>query len=308
MKNKQGIGNAARKAWGVLSKAAIYALLIVVSYLFLEPIVTIISKTFMNAQDIVDPAVQWLPRSVSLTNLEVASKVLRLPHSLLNSIGFSSLLAFCQVVVSALTGYAFSRYQFLFKNFWFMMLLLAFILPLPVLMIPRLMMFTTAQEAMKISLIGTPIPQVLMAVLGQGTYSTVLILIFTNFFNMIPRVLDEAAMIDGANSAQVFFHVTVRLSISTILVVFLLSFVWNWNETYVTATLVRSSIELLPHKLNAFDSQFDSLVSAQGGGFRLNEAYKMAATLIAILPLVVLYIFVQKKFIQGIENAGITGE
>ncbi|NLM86025.1 MAG: carbohydrate ABC transporter permease [Clostridiales bacterium] len=308
MKNKQGIGNDARKAWGVLSKAAIYALLIVVSYLFLEPIVTIISKTFMNAQDIVDPAVQWLPRSVSLTNLEVASKVLRLPHSLLNSIGFSSLLAFCQVVVSALTGYAFSRYQFRFKNFWFMMLLLAFILPLPVLMIPRLMMFTTAQEAMKISLIGTPIPQVLMAVLGQGTYSTVLILIFTNFFNMIPRVLDEAAMIDGANSAQVFFHVTVRLSISTILVVFLLSFVWNWNETYVTATLVRSSIELLPHKLNAFDSQFDSLVSAQGGGFRLNEAYKMAATLIAILPLVVLYIFVQKKFIQGIENAGITGE
>jgi len=212
------------------------------------------------------------------------------------------------VLVSALTGYAFSRYEFRFKRFWFLMMLLAFILPTPVLMIPRLMMFTTAQEALGISLIGTPIPQVLMSLLGQGAFSTVLILIFTNFFNMIPRVLDEAAMIDGASAPQVFFHVTVRLSVSTILVVFLLSFVWNWNETYVTGTLVRSSIELLPAKLNAFDSQFDSVVSAQGGGFRLNEAYKMAATLIAILPLVLLYVFVQKKFIQGIENAGITGE
>lgn len=293
---------------GLLSKTAIYALLVVVSFLFLEPIFSIVSKTFMSAQDVVDPAVQWLPRGLSLTNLQVAAKVLRLPQTLYNSIGFSSLLAACQVLVSALTGYAFSRYEFRFKRFWFLMMLLAFILPTPVLMIPRLMMFTTAQEALGISLIGTPIPQVLMSLLGQGAFSTVLILIFTNFFNMIPRVLDEAAMIDGASAPQVFFHVTVRLSVSTILVVFLLSFVWNWNETYVTGTLVRSSIELLPAKLNAFDSQFDSVVSAQGGGFRLNEAYKMAATLIAILPLVLLYVFVQKKFIQGIENAGITGE
>lgn len=306
--NKLQSPRALQLGLGLLSKTAIYALLVVVSFLFLEPIFSIVSKTFMSAQDVVDPAVQWLPRGLSLTNLQVAAKVLRLPQTLYNSIGFSSLLAACQVLVSALTGYAFSRYEFRFKRFWFLMMLLAFILPTPVLMIPRLMMFTTAQEALGISLIGTPIPQVLMSLLGQGAFSTVLILIFTNFFNMIPRVLDEAAMIDGASAPQVFFHVTVRLSVSTILVVFLLSFVWNWNETYVTGTLVRSSIELLPAKLNAFDSQFDSVVSAQGGGFRLNEAYKMAATLIAILPLVLLYVFVQKKFIQGIENAGITGE
>ncbi len=306
--NKLQSPRALQLGLGLLSKTAIYALLVVVSFLFLEPIFSIVSKTFMSAQDVVDPAVQWLPRGLSLTNLQVAAKVLRLPQTLYNSIGFSSLLAACQVLVSALTGYAFSRYEFRFKRFWFLMMLLAFILPTPVLMIPRLMMFTTAQEALGFSLIGTPIPQVLMSLLGQGAFSTVLILIFTNFFNMIPRVLDEAAMIDGASAPQVFFHVTVRLSVSTILVVFLLSFVWNWNETYVTGTLVRSSIELLPAKLNAFDSQFDSVVSAQGGGFRLNEAYKMAATLIAILPLVLLYVFVQKKFIQGIENAGITGE
>ena len=68
------------------------------------------------------------------------------------------------------------------------------------------------------------------------------------------------------------------------------------------------NIELLPSKLNMFNSEFSSLVSAQGGAFRLNKAYKMAATLISISPLLLLYVFVQKQFIQGIENTGITGE
>lgn len=186
------------------------------------------------------------------------------------------------------------------------MILLAFIIPVPVLMIPRLMMFVTAQEAFGISLIGTPVPQVLMALFGQGVYSTVLILIFYNFFNLIPHVLDEAAMIDGASPMKVFLHVAVRMSLSTVLVVFLFSFVWNWNETYVTGTFVRSSIELLPAKLNLFDSEFESLVT--GNAFKINEAYKMAATFISIAPLLVLYAFVQRRFIEGIENTGITGE
>jgi multiple sugar transport system permease protein len=102
----------------------------------------------------------------------------------------------------------------------------------------------------------------------------------------------------------------MKISASTVLVVFLFSFVWNWNETYVTGTLVRGSIELLPAKLDIFDSQFATYAAAGRGTavFRINEAYKMAATLISITPLLVLYGFVQKRFIQGIENTGITGE
>ncbi len=290
------------------SKIIIYAILIVVSFMYLEPIISMVSKTFMGAQDVVDPAVVWLPRAASFENLRVACSVMQLPGPLLNSLWFSSLMAVCQVIVSALTGYALSRFEFRFKRFWFMMILACFVLPLPVLMVPRIMMFTTVQDATGLKLIGTPLPQLLMSLLGQGVYSTVLILIFMNFFNMIPRVLDEAAMIDGAGALKVFFHVAVRLSVSTVLVVFLFAFVWNWNETYITSTLVRSSIQLLPGKLNQFDSQFDKAVSALGGGFRLNEAYKMAATLVSILPLIALYVIVQKRFIQGIENAGITGE
>lgn len=293
-----------------LIQLMIYFVLICVSFVYLEPIFKMITKTFMSSKDIIDPSVEWIPNTPSLTNLKVASTVLNLQKTLVNSIWFSALLATAQTIVSALTGFALSRYKFRLKNVWFIMILLSFIIPVTLLMIPRLMIFITAQEVLGIKLIGTPIPQILMAALGQGVYSTVLILIFYNFFNLIPYALDEAAMIDGASPFQVFFQIVLKLSASTVLVVFLFSLVWNWNETYVTGTLVRGSIGLLPAKLNQFDSAFASYAAASRGSatFRINEAYKMAATLISITPLLLLYSIVQKRFIQGIENTGITGE
>lgn len=297
------------KWWrNLIARIVIYFVLICVGFVYLEPIFEIIAKTFMSAEDIIDPSVNWLPKSLSLNNLKVASGVLKVGPTLRNTILWSGGMAVAQTLVSALTGFALSRYDFKFKKFWFVMIVLAFIIPTPVTMVPRLMMFVTAQEAMSIQLIGTALPQAAMALLGQGVYSTVLILVFYTAFNMIPTVLDEAAQIDGASAIKVFWFVVVKMSATTILVVFLFSFVWNWNETYITGTLMRNNIELLPAKLNMFNSEFDSLVSAQGGAFKLNEAYKMAATLISISPLLILYAFVQKQFIQGIENTGITGE
>lgn len=297
------------KWWrNMIVKAAIYFVLICVGFVYLEPIFEIIAKTFMSAEDIIDPSVTWVPKNFSLNNLKVASQVMKLGTTLRNTILWSAGLALAQTMVSALTGYALSRYEFKFKNFWLVMIILAFIIPTPVTMIPRLMMFVSVQEAASVQLIGTAIPQVTMAILGQGIFSTILILIFYTAFNMIPRVLDEAASIDGASSMKIFWFIVVRMSATTILVVFLFSFVWNWNETYITGTLLRNNIELLPTKLNMFNNEFSSMASAQGGAFRLNKAYKMAATLISISPLLLLYVFVQKQFIQGIENTGITGE
>ena len=176
---------------------------------------------------------------------------------------------------------------------------------------PHHLIFILAQQGTGIQFLGTAIPQVLMAISGQGVNSTILILICWNFFNLVPYSLDEAAMIDGADPLQTFFHIAVKLSVSTVLIVFLFAFVWNWNETYQTSTFLGGTMDLLPAKLSVFDSQFEGIANAGVGStsnYKINEAYKMAATLISIAPLLVLYGFVQKQFIQGIENTGITGE
>ena len=265
----------------------------------------------MSPADVINPSIEWLARNPTLNNFKVAAGVLKIPGSLINSIGFSALLALLQTLVAAMTGYGLSRFRFRGRNFWFVMILLAFILPTALLMIPRLIIFILAQQGTGLQFLGTPIPQVLMAVLGQGVNSTILILICWNFFNLVPYSLDEAAMIDGAGPLQTFYHIAVKLSVSTVLIVFLFAFVWNWNETYQTSTFLGGSMDLLPAKLSVFDSQFEGIANAGVGStssFKINEAYKMAATLISIAPLLVLYGFVQKQFIQGIENTGITGE
>lgn len=294
-----------------IGKIVIYFLLICIGYIYLEPIFEMISKSIMSAEDIIDPSIEWIALHPTLGNFEVAARVLKMPGSLINSILFSAGMAVLQTIVAAMTGYALSRFNFRGRGFWFVMILLAFIVPITVLMIPRLVIFMTVQSNFGIQLMGTAIPQVLMALFGQGVNGTILILIFWNFFNLIPYSLDEAAMIDGAGPFQVFFHIAMRLSVSTVLIVFLFAFVWNWNETYQTATYLGGTMDLLPLKLSTFDSMFSSNASSGMGSegmYKINEAYKMSATLISIVPLLLLYACVQKQFIQGIENTGITGE
>ena len=291
------------KSVNIISKVAIYFLLICIGYVYLRPIFEMISKSIMTEEDLIDPAISWIAKHATFDNFTSAITTLNVPTSLLNSIWFSGLLALAQTIVSAMTGFALSRYSFRGRNVWYIMLILAFILPIPLLTVPRIMIFDEIFALTGVKLIGSVVPQLLMSILGQGTYSTMLILIFYNFFNMIPKSLDEAAMIDGAGSMKVFYHVAIRLSLSTILVVFLFSFVFNWNETYTTNTMLRSAVELLPGNLSLFDNSAGSGVASN-----LNEAQKMAATLISIAPLLILYGLVQKQFIQGIENTGITGE
>lgn len=296
---------------GLVYRTFVYILLITVSYVFLYPLIKMFSMALMSKADIINPEVQWIPKSLSFENIKVAIKVLDVPKTLINSFWLSALLAIAQTIVSALTGYAFAQFNFKLKKLWFGMVLASFIIPVPIVLIPRIMMFTSLQDLLSIQMIGSIIPQLTLSLLGQGVYSAILILIFYNFFKLIPTVLDEAARIDGANAWQVFWHIFVKMSLSTILTVFLFSFVWNWNETYITSTFVRSSVQLLPMKLGSFDSLFESVAGSMaqgGGGARLNEAYKMAGTLIAVLPLLIIYAFVQKRFVEGIENTGITGE
>ena len=300
---------------GLIYRIAVYILLVAIAYVFLYPLLRMISMTFMSSADIINPEIDWVPQNWSITNLRVAWSVLSMPTTILNSLWYSGTLALAQTFISAMTGFAFARYQFKFKNFWFAMVLMSFIIPVPVVLIPRWMMFITAQNVTGIKMIGTVFPQLLMAIAGQGVYSAILILIFFNFFKMIPVVLDEAAKIDGASSWQVFYHIILKMSVPTIATVFLFSFVWNYNESYITATFLRSALKLMPLQLGLFDSIFEKMSAnvpgasgAPGGQFRINESFKMAATLITMAPMMIMYLFVQKQFVEGIEKTGITGE
>ncbi len=296
-------------------QATIYLFLITIAYVFVYPIMKMISISFMSSSDLVNPEVIWIPKEFTFTNYKVAWTVLNGNVSLFNSIKYSTLLAIMQTLISAITGFAFARYEFRGKKFLYTILLLSFIIPVPILLITQYNMFSTIYT--EIGWIGagkglnTYTSQIIMAFFGQGVNSAILILIFINFFKMIPNDLYEAGKIDGATPLQLFWHITIKLSLSTIVVVFLFSFVWNWNESYVTEFFVGDGIDLFTNQLGKFDSLFGTRVSdarQEGDAVQLVESFKMAATVISIIPLLILYFVGQKSFVEGIEKTGITGE
>ena len=288
----------------IILKIITYAVIIVIAYIFLLPLLTLLFKSFMTTKDLINPEVFYLPKQGTGSNYVIAIKVLGLWQGLWSSIWFSAVLAILQTLISAFTAYAFARLNFKGKKFWMILLLVAFIVPTPVIMVPRITIFKTLGDLFSFNFFGTVWPNILVTTFGQGVYSTILILIFYNFFRQIPFDLDEAAYLDGANNFQVLWHVIIKLSRPVIMTVFLFSFVWNWNESLMTGRFVGDSLTLIPGQLDLFDSLF-----ANGNtGIDLNEGYKSAATVVSILPLIILYLLVQREFIEGIESSGITGQ
>jgi multiple sugar transport system permease protein len=164
----------------------------------------------------------------------------------------------------------------------------------------------------KIGMLGNIFAFILPALFGQGIKSAIFIMIFYQFFNMVPRVLDEAAEIDGASPLRIFYKITLPLALPAIIVVFLFSFVWYWNETYLTG-LYMKDIKTLPMQLINYADSFRLIypvtdVNSEGYVDTLNEAIYMAGTLLSILPLLVIYFGLQKWFVEGVDRSGITGE
>lgn len=297
-------GNGLRD--GLLPMLVCYALLIVIAFVFLEPILDMFFTSFQSSSDLVDPEVIVLPKKWQFVNYKAAYLALDYLTSLFNSIWFALVLALIQTIISALAGYALARYKIKGAKFWWGLLIAAFIIPAPMLIIPRRMIFTTIFDTLGIKLIGTVLPQILLALFGQGVYSTILVLICYSFFKQIPYDLDEASIMDGATSFQTFYHVIFKLSIPIIITVFLFAFVWNWNDTLGMQYYLAGGLQILPDQLNAIDTLLGGI--DKGNAEMVNEAKRMAGTLISIIPLLILYAVLQKQFVEGIEQTGLTGQ
>ena len=143
-------------------------------------------------------------------------------------------------------------------------------------------------------------------------------MIFYSFFSNYPISFDEAAELDGAGKFKIYRKIAMPAASGAIVLCLLFSFVWYWNET-TDLNLFSSNIKTLPKRLEEFAKKFSELYgdsassgSQQGGAAnvvsRMNESLSLAGTLLSILPTVVLYLILQKQFVESVERSGITGE
>lgn len=286
---------------GMVFTVIIYVLLIAIGFVYVYPMLYMISNSLKSPSDIINPMINWVPSEFFLGNYQSAFKVLNYFETFGKSLYITLLPALIQTVVTSVIGYGFATFNFKFKKMWFVLVLLTFIIPPQVYMIPRFVMF------FRLYLYRTPFAIILPAIFGQGLNSAIFILIFYQFFKMIPKALNEAAEIDGESPLYIFFGMAVPLSAPAYITSFLFGLVWYWNETYISSLFLDSSDANMQLKLANFVSEY----SQMGGSEQLvmlNEGVRLAATLLIILPMIIVYFTMQRWFVEGVEKTGITGE
>ncbi len=292
---------------GAGKQIVVYGLLICIGFVYLYPILYMFSYSFMNRDDLLDSSVKWIPSTLYLQNYIDAAKSMSFWSSLLKGILIAGLPTLCNVLICMLVGYGFARFEFKGKKILMALLIFSYILPSQVTMIPTYVLYNDT------GILGTIWAFVLPAVFGNGLNAPIFILIFYQFFKQVPKVLIEAAQIDGAGYLKSFIKIAVPSAAPAILTVFLFSFVWYWNESYLTELYVQGlstkSIWVnLVVQLKNFDASFNTLATTGDTATSLNESVRMAATALSILPLLIMYFFLQKYFVESIDRTGITGE
>ena len=288
----------------ILMKIIIYGILTGIGFVFIYPLIYMVSTSFMDSKDLVDSTITWIPNRLSLENFFKAWATLEVWDGLKDSITVTVIPAFLQTAVLALAGYGLGRFPVPFKKLWIVLSVLIFLIPAQVTMIPRYLLFNSYQ------LTETIWPMYLISLLGQGIKSSIFLLVYYSFFSTYPKSLDESAQIDGAGRLRIFFRIALPMAKPAIVVCFLFSFIWIWNDTTQISQYSTGAVTTLPMHLEQFADEFNRLYSSASvsTGGALNEAIRLAGTLITILPLIILYLLMQRNFVESIEKTGITGE
>ncbi|MGO4698657.1 carbohydrate ABC transporter permease [Paenibacillus sp. 2TAB26] len=287
---------------GFVFKAVVYLLLIAIGFVYLYPMLFMLVNSFMSLDDLVNSMIKWIPSTLYVENYSKALNVLEYEKTLLQTIGVAGLPALLQTISAGVIGYGFARFEFPFKKILFVLMLVTFVIPPQITMMPTYLLFK------QYGLLGSLETFIYPAILGQGLKSALFILIFYQFFRSIPDVLEEAAEIDGAGSLKIFYRVAVPMALPAIIIVFLFSFVWYWNETYLAGLYFGNELTILPLELQKFTDSYNKVYPPGTPGSQLNEAIKLAGTLLTIAPLLILYFVLQRWFVEGVDRAGITGE
>lgn len=252
------------------------------------PFVWMVSTSFKPPSQVMTPVVEWLPREVTLQNYQ---KVLTYPIATwaMNSIIVATIATALCVLFGAMAGYALARLRFPGRNLIFMLFLASIMIPPEVGVIPLLL------AMIKVGLASTYTALIL------PTIANVLaVYIFRQFFLTFPRELEEAAIVDGAGAFKIFFRIALPLARSPAIAATVIVFTLNWNN-FLWPLLITfdEDMKTLPVGIAAFAPVIGTQTQLEG------YATSMAAVTLLCIPSVVLFLALQRYFIEGITTSGI---
>ena len=269
-------------------KNLIYSVIAVYLFITVAPLVWVLSTSFKPNQEAISFPPKFLPDHPTLENYLFVMTDSKLVLSLINSLIVSVGSTVLSVTVSALGGYAFARYDFKGKNLLMSTILALFMIPVVINIIPLYIMLANA--GLLNSLVALVLTfQILIIPLN--------IFLLKNYFESLPKELEEAALIDGCSKLGALIRVTIPMSLPGFLIAAILSFRFSWNE-FVLPVVLSNKPDSMIFQVALY--QFISL-------YRIDWGYLTAGINIAIIPVVVLMLIFQKKMIRGLTLGATRG-
>jgi len=262
--------------------------MILVSLVFCFPVLYLIFTGFKTPQETVAFPPTLIPKKWTLSAYEEGLSSGIFSKYLLNSIFVSGMVVIGTVSSAALVGFGFARLRSRMKNFLFVLVLATMMIPSSVTLIPVYSIYS------KIGWIDTYLPLIVPAFTGGGAFSIFLI---KQFFEAIPNELVESSKIDGAGWFTIFWKMFLPNSKPVLLVVIIFAFVNSWNDFFAPLIfLINPEKFTVAIGLNTFRNSY---------GAAMDIAPLMAMATLSVLPILLLFVFAQKYFVQGITTTGL---
>ncbi len=319
-RNRRSEGYLFRKVAGDYAYRIVRMLMLFgLCFLILQPIFNKISVSFMAEEDLYNAMIINIPEHFTGENYELAAIFMGYGEALKNTSIISLTVAILQVAVCTLVGYGFARFEFPFKKFWFACVILIIVIPPQVISTSLYLHFrffdvfgiieSITGEALNLR--GSVIPYYLMSAGCMGLKNGLYIYMIRQFFRNQPKELEEAAYVDGCSTLRTFFSIMLPDAKPIITSCFLFAFVWQWTDSFYSKMFLGNT-RLLSIQLSRIAASLDAYIKTQlqdaaGASVGYTNCIISTGTLMVILPLLVLYLFAQKGFVESLANTGIKG-
>lgn len=279
------------------------------SFIFFFPYLKMIAMSFFSPEDLNNFTVSWIPRNFTLSNYTTAWEFIDYFRNMKNTLIVTAFSTLGQLISCSMTGYALGRYKFVGRKVLIIIMLIAMVVPIQTYIVPQYLLYS------KIGWLNTYLPLIVPGFFGYGLKGALFIYIFMQYFASMPKELSEAARVDGCGFIKNYLYIMVPVARSSFLVVFVFALVWHWSDYYEPAmfvsvsskAMISSGLENLSYMTTiSADMVAESTNVAQT--MTINNATLMAAAFLVTLPVLIIFCFLQKKFVQGIEHTGLTGE
>ncbi len=323
---RSGFWERNRKSNGYLLKKTVLdfsyriirmVLLFGMCFMILQPIFNKISISFMEERDLYDATIIAVPVHFTTENYKLAINFMNYGKTMLNSALVALTVSLLQITVCTLVGYGFARFEFPLKKLWFACVILVIIIP-PQTVSTSLYLHFKYFDIMGIfkmitggtlNLRGSVIPYYLMSATCMGLKNGLYIYMIRQFFRNIPKELEEAAYVDGCGTLKTFIRIMLPDATPIITSCFLFSFVWQWTDGFYSKTFL-GNIDLLSTQLSRVGEKLSHhlvyvMHQPTGATIGYTNCIIATATLLVIIPLLIIYVFAQKGFVESLSSSGL---